>query len=69
MLNFAMCSADLTCMNGSTIQLVLEIIHLSFFIHNINSKHDRETTDRELFRNSSDDLQAFLELKLKCCLK
>ena len=40
-----------------------------FFIHNINSKHDRETTDRELFRNSSDDLLAFLELKLKCCLK
>ena len=34
---------------------------LSLFIHNISSKHDRETTDRTAFRNTS-------QLKLKCCL-
>ena len=32
------------------------------FIHNFSSKHDRKTTDCEIFRNRPDELLAFLEL-------
>ena len=35
MLNFAICSADLICVNGSK-KKIQEIIYLSLFIHNIN---------------------------------
>ena len=31
------------------------------------SKHDRETTDRKIFRKTSDGLFPILELRLKCC--
>ena len=37
------------------------VIYLSLIIHNISSKHDRETTDRKIFRNTS-------QLRLKFCL-
>ena len=40
---------------------------LSFLIYNISSKHDRETTDREISRHTSDGLLPILALKLKCC--
>ena len=47
----------------------LSYLSTSFFIHNISSKHDRETTttERRIFRNTSDGLFSILELKLKCC--
>ena len=41
---------------------------MSLFIHNISSKHDRETTDCKIFRNTSHGLLTILELKVKCCL-
>ena len=43
------------------------VIYLPLFIQNNSSKQGRETKDREIFRNSSDGLPPFLELKLKCC--
>ena len=36
-------------------------------IHNISSKHDRETTDRNIVSETLDGLLPILELKLKCC--
>ena len=62
-LNFALCSADFTCENGSTVQIVflnknvpetasLSIV-VSLFIRKISSKHDRDY-----------NIQA--EFKLKC---
>ena len=46
-----------------------KLTYLPLFIHNISSKHDRETTvtNRKIFRNTSDGLLPILELKLKCC--
>ena len=39
----------------------------ALLIHNINSKHDREITERQIFRKTLDGLLSILELKLKCC--
>ena len=56
---------------GFSIKIFKKLSYLStsFFIHNISSKHDRETTttERRIFRNTSDGLFSILELKLKCC--
>ena len=56
---------------GFSIKIFKKLSYLStsFFIHNISSKHDRETTttERRIFRNTSDGLFPILELKLKCC--
>ena len=56
---------------GFSIKIFKKLSYLStsFFIHNISSKHDRETTttERRIFRNTSDGLLSILELKLKCC--
>ena len=76
---FAMCSADWTCVNGCRIQLVLyancflgltygflkkNFQEIKLFICHC-SKHDRETTDRKIFRKTSDGLFPIPELRLK----
>ena len=78
----AMCSAILTYVNGSRIQLVLyancflqltygflnkNFQQIKLFICPCSLKHDRETTDQKIFRNTTDGLLPILELKLKCC--
>ena len=55
---------------GFSIKIFKKLSYLSLiFHHNISSKHDRETTttERRIFRNTSDGLFPILELKLKCC--
>ena len=42
-------------------------MYLSLFIHNISSKHDRESIDRKILRRTLDGLLSILELKLKYC--
>ena len=76
-LNFAMCSADFTCVNGSTIQIVFSelfwilyknfqetvslSIVLSLFTHKISSKHDRDYSASHIH---SDSLHASLSAKM-----
>ena len=36
---------------GFLIKMFKKVIYLSLFIHNISSKNDHDTTDREIFRN------------------
>ena len=57
---------------GFSIKIFKKLSYLSLiFHHNISSKHDRETTttERRIFRNTSDGLFPILELKLKYCFR
>ena len=50
-------------------EIKLFICHFSFIslAQNTIEKHETTTTERRIFRNTSDGLFPILELKLKCC--
>ena len=81
----AMCSVDIqfkcyssyaNCFLGLTYEffnanfhVIISYSSVILLIHNISSKHDRETTDHEIFRNPSDGLPSILELiEVNCFL-